>query len=61
MGTRELQRIVDGCGQKLINSGLNPEHTRRKLVNRIKGYKGGRTGAERKGGNKKRRANESWN
>ena len=40
MGAEELRSIVDGYGQKLINSGYTLEQTRRILVNGIKGYEG---------------------
>ena len=40
MGAKEFRKVVDGYGQKLLNSGYDLDHTRRILIAGIKGYEG---------------------
>ena len=42
MGEEERRSVINGYGEKLLNSGYNLEQTRSILVNGMKGYEGKR-------------------
>ena len=55
----ERNRVVDGYGKKLLNSGYSMEQTRNILVNGIKGYEGRKRRCMVQGRRLKRTAKES--
>ena len=59
MGAEELGAVVDGYGQKLINSGYSHDQVRRILVNGIKGFEGRKVRCSKEGRNLYRTAKES--
>ena len=58
-GTKEVSRVVDGYGQKLLNSGFSLDQTKNIIVKGIKGYEGRKLRCVKEGRSYRRTANES--